>query len=83
MLFVSKGEIPSWVRGSLYRNGPGMFEIGDDKYNSWFDGLAMFQRFHIGKVIETSKIFKINKQCTISCASYIECKYTEFGKVNK
>lgn len=42
-----KGEIPSWVRGSLYRNGPGMFEIGDDKYNSWFDGLAMFQRFHI------------------------------------
>ena len=38
------------MRGSLYRNGPGIFEIGDDKYNSWFDGLAMFQRFHIGKL---------------------------------
>lgn len=41
------GEIPSWIKGSLYRNGPGKFEFGDDKYNHWFDGMAMFQRFHI------------------------------------
>lgn len=41
------GDIPSWVKGSLYRNGPGLFEFGEDKYNHLFDGMAMFQRFHI------------------------------------
>ncbi|XP_060569819.1 carotenoid-cleaving dioxygenase, mitochondrial-like [Ruditapes philippinarum] len=41
------GEIPEWVNGSLYRNGPGMYEVGEYKYNHWFDPLAMFTRFHI------------------------------------
>ncbi|WAR14322.1 NINAB-like protein [Mya arenaria] len=42
-----KGSIPSWVRGSLFRNGPGMYEVGEHKYNHLFDPLAMLQRFHI------------------------------------
>jgi len=37
------------VRGSLYRNGPGMYEVGEYKYQHMFDPLAMFQRFNIGK----------------------------------
>ncbi|XP_060586231.1 carotenoid-cleaving dioxygenase, mitochondrial-like [Ruditapes philippinarum] len=41
------GEIPEWVNGSLYRNGPGMYEVGEYKYNHWFDPLAMITRFHI------------------------------------
>ncbi|XP_060569813.1 carotenoid-cleaving dioxygenase, mitochondrial-like [Ruditapes philippinarum] len=40
-------EIPEWVNGSLYRNGPGMYEVGEYKYNHWFDPLAMITRFHI------------------------------------
>ena len=48
MLYTS-GEIPSWVSGSLYRNGPGMYEVGEHQYKHLFDPLAMIQRFHIGE----------------------------------
>ena len=43
------GTIPLWIRGSLYRNGPGMYEVGDTKFNHFFDPMAMFQRFHVCK----------------------------------
>ncbi|XP_071107739.1 carotenoid-cleaving dioxygenase, mitochondrial-like [Haliotis cracherodii] len=43
------GTIPDWLDGSLYRNGPGLFEVGTTKYNHWFDGMAVLQRFHVTK----------------------------------
>jgi carotenoid cleavage dioxygenase-like enzyme len=39
------GSIPGWLDGSLVRNGPGRFEVGGDRVEHWFDGLAMLQRF--------------------------------------
>jgi beta,beta-carotene 9',10'-dioxygenase len=27
------GEIPEWLSGTLFRNGPGRFEYGDKKFN--------------------------------------------------
>ncbi|CAH1775269.1 unnamed protein product, partial [Owenia fusiformis] len=39
------GTIPSWIKGGFLRNGPGKFEAGKDKYNHWFDGLALLHRF--------------------------------------
>merc|ERR1719440_1121031 len=39
------GTIPSWVRGKLYRNGPALFDIGEDTANHWFDGQAMIHAF--------------------------------------
>ncbi|MFB6126713.1 MAG: carotenoid oxygenase family protein [Halolamina sp.] len=39
------GEVPSWLSGSLVRNGPGSFAVGDDSVDHWFDGLAMLHRF--------------------------------------
>lgn len=52
-----KGKIPSWVKGTLLRNGPGMFDIGPDEYNHWFDGMALIQRFHVenGEVVFSTK----------------------------
>ncbi|KAL4221336.1 hypothetical protein ACF0H5_019597 [Mactra antiquata] len=45
---VSKnGKVPDWVNGCLYRNGPGMYEVGEHKFLHWFDGLAMLQKFSI------------------------------------
>lgn len=41
------GSIPEWIKGSLYRNGPGKYEFGDTKYCHWFDGMAMVHRFKI------------------------------------
>jgi beta,beta-carotene 9',10'-dioxygenase len=39
------GSIPSWLSGTLLRTGPAKFEVGEQKYNHWFDGLGMLHRF--------------------------------------
>uniref|UniRef100_A0A0K0F3R1 Carotenoid isomerooxygenase (inferred by orthology to a D. melanogaster protein) n=1 Tax=Strongyloides venezuelensis TaxID=75913 RepID=A0A0K0F3R1_STRVS len=40
-----EGNVPSWLTGTLLRNGPGMFEIGETSYNHWFDGMAYIQKY--------------------------------------
>ena len=40
-----RGVVPAWLTGTLVRTGPARFEVGDKKYNHWFDGLAMLHRF--------------------------------------
>ncbi len=40
-----EGTIPDWLSGTLIRNGPGRFEVGDTRVNHWFDGLAMVRRY--------------------------------------
>ncbi len=42
-----RGELPAWLAGSLIRNGPGTFHVGERRYRHWFDGLAMLHRFTI------------------------------------
>lgn len=46
------GSMPSWLRGTLYRNGPGVFDVptardGTVHIDHWFDGLAVLHRFEI------------------------------------
>jgi beta,beta-carotene 9',10'-dioxygenase len=55
-LFV-RGKIPSWLSGTLIRNGPAKFEVGRQKFNHWFDGLAMLHKFSFtdGKVLYANK----------------------------
>ena len=40
-----EGSVPSWLRGTLVRNGPANYEVGDRRVNHWFDGQAMLHRF--------------------------------------
>ena len=40
-----EGRLPRWLDGTLLRNGPALFEIGEEKFNHWFDGLAMLHAF--------------------------------------
>ena len=40
-----EGTIPPWLSGALVRNGPGRFEVGGERVNHWFDGLAMLRRY--------------------------------------
>lgn len=40
-----KGHIPGWLQGTLLRNGPGTFQVGQQQYRHWFDGLAMLHKF--------------------------------------
>lgn len=42
-----KGTFPSWLRGRLLRNGPGLNEIGPDRYKHAFDGMALLREFRI------------------------------------
>lgn len=41
------GRLPDWLTGTLLRNGPGTFHVGEQRYRHWFDGLAMLHRFSI------------------------------------
>jgi beta,beta-carotene 9',10'-dioxygenase len=40
-----EGRLPEWLTGSLIRTGPAKFEVGEQQYRHWFDGLAMLHRF--------------------------------------
>ena len=40
-----QGQLPTWLSGSLVRTGPARFEVGEQNYKHWFDGLAMLHLF--------------------------------------
>lgn len=55
-----EGKIPSWLSGTLVRNGP-VYVAVDGKINShWFDGLAMLHAFSFknGQVSYSNKFLK-------------------------
>jgi len=39
--------LPDGLVGTLYRNGPALFERGDTQYKHWFDGDGMIQSFYM------------------------------------
>ena len=41
------GQIPSWLRGTLIRNGPARWDAGADRMRHWFDGFAMLHAFKL------------------------------------
>lgn len=62
------GDWPAEMSGSLFRNGPAHFERGGHRYDHWFDGDGMIQKWsmrdslvsHSAKIISTSK-FRIEE----------------------
>ncbi len=40
-----QGKLPDWLSGRLVRNGPGQWDLKEQRYNHWFDGLAMLHSF--------------------------------------
>ncbi|XP_070570573.1 carotenoid-cleaving dioxygenase, mitochondrial-like [Ptychodera flava] len=76
-----RGEIPKWIEGSLYRNGPGLFEIGKDSFRHLFDGMALLHRYHIkdGQVTYQSQFLRSDSYNKNMAANRIVC--TEFGTI--
>ncbi|XP_054266986.1 carotenoid isomerooxygenase-like [Macrosteles quadrilineatus] len=76
---VTTGNIPEWLNGTLLRNGPGLSQIGEDKYQHWFDGPAMVQRFGIadGKATYQCRFLQTNTYRKNMAAGRIVCN--EFG----
>jgi len=60
---VVSGRLPADLQGSFYRNGPGRFELGGERYHHWFDGDGFAQRWtiaagrvgHQGRFVETRR----------------------------
>ncbi|XP_047424328.1 beta,beta-carotene 15,15'-dioxygenase [Mugil cephalus] len=55
-----KGNIPGWLQGTLLRNGPGIFSVGDTSYEHWFDGMAIMNSFAFkdGEMIHRSRFLR-------------------------
>merc|ERR1719334_559382 len=43
LLVQAQGSVPGWLAGTLLRNGPGLFEFGEEKAVHAFDGMAMIR----------------------------------------
>jgi len=57
-----QGNIPEWVEGSLFRTGPGVYDVdtpkGTWRTSHWFDGLAQTHRFDIQRTDDNKmKVF--------------------------
>ena len=60
---VLSGRFPAACRGSLYRNGPALYERAGQRYGHWFDPDGMVQAFridgaaveHRGRFVRTDK----------------------------
>lgn len=74
-----KGNLPSWLKGILTRNGPGKFEYGDTSFNHWFDGQALLHRFQIqdGHVTYSNKF--VRSQCYADSLKHGKSNHLEFG----
>jgi carotenoid cleavage dioxygenase-like enzyme len=69
-----QGCIPAWLSGTLVRNGPARFEVGQQRYQHWFDGLAMLHAFafqggrvsYANRFLESQSYLEARKQGKIS-----------------
>jgi carotenoid cleavage dioxygenase-like enzyme len=54
------GEIPKWLNGTLFRNGPGRYEFNNQTYHHLFDGQACVHKFQIqnGNVFYSNKLLE-------------------------
>ena len=73
------GEIPSWLSGTLFRNGPGRFEADDSDLTHWFDGLAMLRRFRIddGSVTVSNRFLRSKEYTHVTEQGELRCD--QFG----
>jgi len=44
-VLATKGTVPTWLNGTLVRNGPAKYQVGNTELNHWFDGFAKIHRF--------------------------------------
>jgi beta,beta-carotene 9',10'-dioxygenase len=74
-----RGELPSWLDGSLIRTGPAKWEVGSRTMNHWFDGLAMLHRFSFagGSVSYANRFLESNAYRAASESG--EISYAEFA----
>ncbi|XP_044059653.1 beta,beta-carotene 9',10'-oxygenase-like [Siniperca chuatsi] len=75
------GKIPEWINGSFLRNGPGKFEIGNQKFNHWFDGMALLHRFQISNGQVTYKSRFLSSDSYQANKEHNRITVSEFGTI--
>uniref|UniRef100_H3C2K9 Beta-carotene oxygenase 2b n=1 Tax=Tetraodon nigroviridis TaxID=99883 RepID=H3C2K9_TETNG len=75
------GQIPEWVNGNFLRNGPGKFEIGNQRFNHWFDGMALLHQFKIASGQVTYKSRFLASDSYQSNTENNRITVSEFGTV--
>uniref|UniRef100_A0A4W5LB48 Beta-carotene oxygenase 2a n=1 Tax=Hucho hucho TaxID=62062 RepID=A0A4W5LB48_9TELE len=75
------GTIPEWIRGNFLRIGPGKFEIGNNKFNHWFDGMALLHQFKIAGGQGTYKSRFLGSDCYTANSENSRIVLSEFGTV--
>jgi beta,beta-carotene 9',10'-dioxygenase len=55
-----EGHLPDWLSGTLLRNGPGRFRVGNRTLNHWFDGFSLLRRFEIrdGEIMYSNRFLR-------------------------
>jgi len=55
-----EGKLPAGLAGTLYRNGPGRFGIGGERYPHWFDGDGAVSAVHLegGRAIGAARLVR-------------------------
>ncbi len=76
---VVKGRIPADLNGAFFRNGPGRFDLGGERYHHWFDGDGFVQRWQLakGKVSHRGRFVQTQKFVEESAAG--QFLYPAFG----
>ncbi|MBI3459209.1 carotenoid oxygenase family protein [Candidatus Azambacteria bacterium] len=73
------GRLPAWLSGTLIRNGPARFEVGDIKMRHWFDGFSMLHAFSFAQ----GQVSYVNKFLESQAYQYARDKgkigYAEFA----
>ncbi|HET9714435.1 MAG TPA: carotenoid oxygenase family protein, partial [Pyrinomonadaceae bacterium] len=66
-----EGEVPEFIRGTYYMNGPARFSRGDFRYNHWLDGDGMVcrLRFESDRVEFASRFIVSAKQSAEEAAN--------------
>ena len=74
-----RGALPEWLSGTLIRNGPGTFHVGEERYRHWFDGHSMLHKFTFrnGKVSYANRFLETRAHKEAMEAGRII--YTEFA----
>ena len=55
MKSTQSNQIPSWLKGTLFKNGPGLMSFGKETTDFLVDGLPMIRKYHVGEQMNISK----------------------------
>ncbi|KAK6484789.1 retinoid isomerohydrolase-like [Huso huso] len=76
---VVTGVIPPWLKGSLLRLGPGLFEIGEEQFYHLFDGQALFHKFDLKNGAVTYHRKFVRTDAYVRAMTENRIVITEFG----